>query len=447
MTVCNRIRAAFGAGLLLCFVGAALAAEPPPDWAFPVNPPSKTSATPPADNIEHVPGSKLTFTDRQINDEFFVADWFPDEHGPMPAAVSIGRKPAVMPCAVCHLPTGNGGPAEAALPGLPANYILEQINEFRAGRRKVAQRQMESARSMEELAKAVSNAEAEAAARYFSQLKFSSHFHVVETDTAPKTRVAEVSLHVKIGGGEPLGQRIVEVPDDAKQWEIGNPHTEFTAYVPKDSIARGAALVSSGDGALPCRSCHGPELKGMGNVPPTRRPFTQLPRPPALRHPARNAHRPRRRTDAAASGAYDAGGSHCDRGVSGVVTQLAVLIKLPDKRIRFLSKQRMHAHPGDGAPEKHPYHQPCGKPPCRCGFDVHFLAPLNACLHRTQRGAQSWRGVCAGGKFNLRIAEKLTRFVQTKSRPGSGAAFALGRCAGYQRRRARHGRARQPGRQ
>jgi cytochrome c553 len=262
--------AGVGAAILFCLAGTALGAgqrEPPPDWAFPVNPPSKESSAPPSDRTEHVAGSKLAFSDKQLNDEFFVADWFPAEHGTMPAAVSVGRKPAVMPCAVCHLPTGTGGPAEAALPGLPVDYILEQINEFRAGRRTVAQPNMQSAREMEKVAKGVTDADRLAAARYFSQLRFTSHFHVVETDTVPKTRIGLVCLHVKVPGTEPLGQRIVEVPDDAKQWEIGNPHTEFTAYVPKGSIARGAALVSSGDGALPCRSCHGPDLKGAGMVP------------------------------------------------------------------------------------------------------------------------------------------------------------------------------------
>ncbi len=271
MAIWHKSAAGFGAAALLYSVGGAFAtdfAEAPPDWAFPVNPPSKASAAPTSNKIEHVAGSKASFTDKQINDEFFVADWFPGEHGPMPAAVSTGRKPAAPPCAVCHLATGNGGPAEAALPGLPASYILEQINEFRAGRRKVAQRNMESARGMEELAKAVSDADAAAAARYFSRLKYTSHFHVIETDIAPRTRVGDVSLHVKIPGAEPLGQRIIETPDDAKQWEIGNPHTEFTAYAPKGSIARGEALVSSGDGGAPCRSCHGPDLKGMGDVPP-----------------------------------------------------------------------------------------------------------------------------------------------------------------------------------
>ena len=132
MAVFQRVCAAFGAALSLCFAVGALAAmpaDPPPDWAFPVNPPSKTSSAPAPDKIEHVPGSKLAFTDRQVNDEFFVADWFPGEHGRMPPAVNIGRKPAVMPCAVCHLPSGNGGPAEAALPGLPRLMppVMKQI--------------------------------------------------------------------------------------------------------------------------------------------------------------------------------------------------------------------------------------------------------------------------------------------------------------------------------
>ena len=159
----------------------------------------------------------------------------------MPTIVAEGRKPEVVPCGECHLPTGNGGPAEAALPGLSASYIVEQINEFRSGRRTAAQHKMQSARGMETEAKALSDSDIVTAATYFSQLSFTSHFHVVETDTVPKTRVGEVSLYVKIpdGGSEPIGARIVEVPDDAKQWELGNVHTEFTAYVPKGSIARG----------------------------------------------------------------------------------------------------------------------------------------------------------------------------------------------------------------
>jgi cytochrome c553 len=264
--------AALGATAMLCAVppAGARSADPLPAWAFPVNPPDKPSTGPHHPNrLEHVAGSRVTYTDGQLDDEFFTPDWFPAEHPAMPTIVARGRKP-VMPCGLCHLATGNGGPAEAALPGLPVDYIIEQVHEFRAGRRAAAQPRMVSASDMVLEARAVSDADLAAAARYFSRLKFSSHFHVVETDTVPRTRVGLVSLYVKIPGAgtEPLGSRIVEVPDDARQWELGNAHTDFTAYVPKGSIARGEKLVASGDGAAPCRACHGEDLRGIGDVPP-----------------------------------------------------------------------------------------------------------------------------------------------------------------------------------
>ena len=259
--------------LVFATTGAAAGiSDPPPPWAFPVNPPNSAVAYPaPSDKIEHVAGSNASFTDRQLIDLFFVADWFPAEHGPMPSIVSTGRKPTVKPCGLCHLPNGNGGPAEAALSGLSASYIREQISEFRAGRRSAAEPNMVSAHDMIDEAKAVSDADLAAAALYFSQLEFVSHFRVVETDTVPKTEVQLVSLYVKIpgAGNEPIGQRIVEVPDDATwQWQLGSTHADYTAYVPTGSIARGKALVASGDGVVPCRTCHGDDLKGSAIAPP-----------------------------------------------------------------------------------------------------------------------------------------------------------------------------------
>lgn len=251
---------------------AGVSDDPPPPWAFPVNSPNRPVADPaPSNKIEHVRGSKAAFTDRQIIDEFFVADWFPAEHRPMPSIVSAGRKPTVKPCGRCHLPDGNGGPAEATLSGLSASYIREQVREFQAGRRSGAEPNMIATHDMVTEAKAVSDADVAAAADYFSQLKFVSRFRVVETDTVPKTEVRLVSLYVKIpgAGSEPIGNRIVEVPDDATwQWELGNTHVDYTAYVPKGSIARGKMLVASGDGLVPCRTCHGDDLSGSAIAPP-----------------------------------------------------------------------------------------------------------------------------------------------------------------------------------
>jgi cytochrome c553 len=75
---------------------------------------------------------------------------------------------------------------------------------------------------------------------------------------------------VKVGGGtEPIGQRVIELPEDAEGAELRDPHSSFMAYVPPGSIKRGEALVTTGGGdrTVRCTACHGADLKGMGPVP------------------------------------------------------------------------------------------------------------------------------------------------------------------------------------
>jgi cytochrome c553 len=93
---------------------------------------------------------------------------------------------------------------------------------------------------------------------------------VVESDTAPKFEVHEGFLYARspAGGTEPLRERIVELPDDVHQWDLGNAHMTFTVYVPKGSIARGSRLATKGGVAAPCSSCHGVDFKGTAAAPP-----------------------------------------------------------------------------------------------------------------------------------------------------------------------------------
>jgi cytochrome c553 len=73
----------------------------------------------------------------------------------------------------------------------------------------------------------------------------------------------------KDGGSEPIGQRIVEVPMDAEQFEHRDTRSQFIAYVPKGSIAKGEALAKTGGAGVttPCATCHGPDLRGVESVP------------------------------------------------------------------------------------------------------------------------------------------------------------------------------------
>ncbi len=60
---------------------------------------------------------------------------------------------------------------------------------------------------------------------------------------------------------EPIGERIVEVPEDFRLTELRDPESGFVAYVPPGSIKRGEALTHQGNGALPCTACHGLDFK------------------------------------------------------------------------------------------------------------------------------------------------------------------------------------------
>jgi cytochrome c553 len=239
-----------------------------PAWAYPWAPDFKA---PPDDGVpRHVPDSTASFTITQERDLFFVPDWHPDDHPAMPDIVANGRRPDVRACGSCHRAEGTGGPENASLAGLPAAYIVEQIEDYKSGARKFAGPQRSPSLLMTAIAKAATQEEARAAAAYFSSLKPKANIKVVETDMVPATEIARVFYMVsKNGGTEPIGQRTVEVPLDAEQFEHRDTRSQFIAYVPKGSIARGEALAKTGGAGVttPCATCHGPNLKGVALIP------------------------------------------------------------------------------------------------------------------------------------------------------------------------------------
>lgn len=253
----------------LALGGVALAAEQgPPIWAYPV-PKTMPAPSKPDNTVQrHVPGSKAHFTEAAVNDRFNPPDWFPKEHPPLPEVVAHGRPPKVMACGYCHLPNGQGRPENASLAGQPADYLIEQVTEMKEGRRRTSQPTMGSIKAMYAIAGAVSPEEVKAAADYFSKLKYKKWIKVVESDTVPNFEISSHNMLVPKGSGRvPLGDRIVEMPQNLDLVELRDSNSGFVAYVPKGAIARGKKLVESGNGAFPCTSCHGAKLTGDGNVP------------------------------------------------------------------------------------------------------------------------------------------------------------------------------------
>ena len=254
-----------------------------PIWAYPVNagagrgrgaPGARGGAGPAAapddGSPKHVPGSTAAYTATQIRDLFNVPDWFPGSHPTMPEVVAQGRKPAVRACGYCHLPNGQGRPENQSIAGLPAGYTVQQMDDFKNSLRKSSEPRMGSVNLMVQIAKAATDDDVKAAAAYFASLKPKPWIRVVEADTVPKTRIAGGMLVLADGGGtEPIGQRIIEMPEDLERCELRDSTSGFVAYVPVGSIRKGEELATTGGAGktLRCGICHGPDLKGLGNVP------------------------------------------------------------------------------------------------------------------------------------------------------------------------------------
>jgi cytochrome c553 len=279
-------------------------AQPPkvpmPLWAYGVTTPPKPGekATPqPAPSrafrkgeteeeqtrLRTVEGSTAQYSRLDVRDLSNVIDWFPQDHPPMSPIIKHG--PAAMGresrgCGSCHLPNGRGRPENAPVSGLPVAYFIRQMEDFRSGARVSSDPRKPNTPTMALLAKAMTDEEIKTAAEYFAAMPWQPWTRVVETELVPKTRiVGNLFLPLEKERTEPIAGRIIEVPEDEEQTEnLRNPRVGFVAYVPPGSIKKGEHLVTTGgatvaDGkivpgkTLACGVCHGPDLKGLADIP------------------------------------------------------------------------------------------------------------------------------------------------------------------------------------
>jgi len=235
-----------------------------PPWAYNIPDkvqPAVTAATGPV----NVPGSTKEYDASKTASNSNPPDWFPGEHVPAPPVVAGEPGGARMACGSCHLMFGQGHPESADLAGLPVEYFVRQMNYFKSGARK------DDAR-MGPIAQSTSDADVLASAEYFASIQPIPFVKVIETSAPPKTYVSTTARHRLLspeGGTEPIGHRIVEIPEDPVRTANRDPHSGFLAYVPPGSIARGKTLVTTGgaERTIACAICHGDDLHGLGEVP------------------------------------------------------------------------------------------------------------------------------------------------------------------------------------
>jgi cytochrome c553 len=232
-----------------------------PSWAFPVQ-----AGTLPAESQEpkSVEGSTKKYTPKEIDDLLNPPDWFPEAHKPAPSIVQKGHG-AALACGSCHLMSGLGHPESGDLTGFTADYIVQQMLDFRNGTRKDYAR-------MNGISKEVSDEEARQAAEWFSSLPRKRWSRVVEAAMVPKTFVGQGRMRFldpKDKGMEPIANRIITIPEDQEKARLRDPRSGFVSYVPVGSVGKGKALAETGGGGktIACNICHGDGMKGLANVP------------------------------------------------------------------------------------------------------------------------------------------------------------------------------------
>src|SRR5689334_19175403 len=137
-------------------VAAQQPASTPPAWAYGFATPLDPNAPPPAQGRGGAGGgrgpvqqaapdtarrtlqcSASGFTLAQMRDGFGPADWFPGDHPAMPDVVAHGRRDAMITaCSLCHYPNGKGRPENAGVAGLPYEYFVKTMSDFKNDARK-----------------------------------------------------------------------------------------------------------------------------------------------------------------------------------------------------------------------------------------------------------------------------------------------------------------------
>ena len=156
--------------------------------------------------------------------------------------------------------------------GLPAPYIVEQVKAFRTGTRTSAEPGRVATKAMIDVAKAWSDEDIKAAARYFASLPRRTPMKVVQSDVAPIMKMERwgwTYVDPSNRGSHNLHGSVAEAPESLAKVFMGDLSNRQVVYVSRQTLDEGEALVrTGGQGGQPCAACHGADLRGTPVAPP-----------------------------------------------------------------------------------------------------------------------------------------------------------------------------------
>ena len=150
--------------------------------------------------------------------------------------------------------SGQGHPESTDVAGLPVEYFIRQMNDFKTGARREVNR-------MEPIARALSDEDVRLAAEYYAALAPTRFVDVVETATPPKTYVSIIARHRVLspeGGTELMGRRVVPASEGSVSHE--HPRSEIRFHCIRSARQhppRRQLVKTGGETTVPCAPCHG----------------------------------------------------------------------------------------------------------------------------------------------------------------------------------------------
>ena len=156
----------------------------------------RTRRSPTTSSCSRFPAASRNSRLARINDPFNPPDWRPNDHLTMPDVVAQGPQACGLACAYCHTPTGQGRPENSALAGLPEAYFKEQLQDWTQWQTQAHRVPTPTcrARTWLKIAKAMTDAEIDASAKYFAQQKLRRRVYVHRKPAHPARRARRVDL-------------------------------------------------------------------------------------------------------------------------------------------------------------------------------------------------------------------------------------------------------------